>query len=393
MVSITALCKLAAINLWVNKVRSLLTISGMIFGTAAVIATLSSSEGAQRFVKSQLDSLGANIISVYSQTGAPFNPDDQRFIEKNSNVFASLAIAALVPATGFTGSQGPDGSSFQLVGYQSTGFRAASLVIEYGRIFDPIEEHQGLPVAVLGATAARSLYGSELATGRPLRINFGGIQKVFLVTGVLKAKGGTSGKELDQQVYIPYLAGLREINGAPTTALYGVLKSEKLAPRAREELRALLTAGRRDLQVIDAREAIEKTTSIWEKQNLVGILLASVSLVTGGVGIMNIMLLAIHQRRKEIGLRKAVGANDLAIALQFILESVIVCLFGGLIGVAVGWGFGNQVAAMLGQWEAVTSPFAIFLALGFAMTTGLVFGLLPAMKAAQMDPYEALRAS
>ncbi|MEY4631233.1 MAG: hypothetical protein RIQ81_1353, partial [Pseudomonadota bacterium] len=125
----------------------------------------------------------------------------------------------------------------------------------------------------------------------------------------------------------------------------------------------------------------------------VGILLASVSLVTGGVGIMNIMLLSIHQRRKEIGLRKAIGANDAAIAIQFLLESVIVCFFGGLTGVAVGWGFGNQVAKMLGDWEAVTSPFAIVLALGFAMATGVVFGLLPAMKAAQLDPYEALRST
>ena len=393
MVSIPALCKLAAVNLWVNKVRSLLTISGMVFGTAAVIATLSSSEGAQRFVKKQLESLGANIITVYSEKGEPFSEQDIALIGKNSGVFDSIAIAAGIPATYEKSEFAPLGVNLPVVGYQTSGFKAATLEIDYGRIFDPLEERLGMPAVVLGAVAAKQLFGIASAVGQSIRIGFASGEKIFTVTGVLKEKGGASGKDLDVQVFVPYLCGLRELSGSPRTVLYGVLKSEKLSGRARSELRALFTPGRSDVQVIDAREAIEKTTAIWEKQNLVGIMLASVSLVTGGVGIMNIMLLSIHQRRKEIGLRKAVGANDFAIATQFLLESVIVCLFGGLIGVAVGWGFGNQVAKMLGQWDAVTSPFAIFLALGFAMATGVIFGLLPAMKAARLDPYEALRST
>ncbi len=393
MVSIPALCKLAALNLWVNKVRSLLTISGMVFGTAAVIATLSSSEGAQRFVKKQLESLGANIITVFSDKGDPFSEQDIDLIRKNSPVFDSIAVAAGVPANYQKSAFATGGVNMPVIGYQSNGFKAATLEIDYGRIFDPLEERMGMPVTVLGATAARQLFGIAPVVGEAVRIGFPSGEKIFTVTGVLKEKGGAAGKDLDTQIFIPYLSALREVNGAPKTVLYGVLKSEKLSGRARDELRALFAAGRPDVQVIDAREAIEKTTAIWEKQNLVGMMLACVSLVTGGVGIMNIMLLSIHQRRKEIGLRKAVGANDFAIATQFLLESVIVCLFGGLIGVAVGWGFGNQVAKMLGQWEAVTSPFAISLALGFAMITGIVFGLLPAMKAAQLDPYEALRSS
>lgn len=392
MVSLPALVKLAAMNLWVNKVRSLLTISGMVFGTAAVIATLSSSEGAQRFVKKQLESLGANIITAYSEKTS-FEEQDVDLIRKNTDVFDSLAIAAGIPANYVKTDAAPQGATLPLVGYQAAGFKAATLEIEYGRIFDPLEERLGMPAVVLGATAARQLFGIASAVGQPVRIGFPSGEKIFTVTGVLKEKGGAAGKDLDTQIFIPFLAGLREMNASPKTALYGVLKSEKLSGRARDELRGLFQSGRPDLQVIDAREAIEKTTAIWEKQNLVGIMLASVSLVTGGVGIMNIMLLSIHQRRKEIGLRKAIGANDFAIATQFLLESVIVCVFGGIIGVAVGWGFGNQVAKMLGQWEAVTSPFAIGLALTFAMVTGIVFGLLPAMKAAQLDPYEALRST
>lgn len=392
MVSVVSLFKLAATNLWVNKVRSLLTISGMIFGTAAVIATLSSSEGAQRFVQKQLESLGANIITVHSEQTA-FVEQEVQLIPKYTDVFESLAIAARIPSSGIKSDENPQPANQTVVGYQSIGFKAASLTIDYGRIFDPAEEQLGLPAAVLGATAAKNLFGDIPPVGKPIQIVFASGEKTYTVTGVLREKGGTSGRELDSQIYIPYLAGLREMNTAPQTSVYGILKSEKLSARARDELRALFSAGRSDLQVIDAREAIEKTTAIWEKQNLVGILLAGVSLVTGGVGIMNIMLLSIHQRRKEIGLRKAIGADDFAIALQFLLESVIICVFGGILGILVGWGFGNQVAKMLGQWEAVTSPFAIALAIGFATLTGIVFGLLPAMKAAQLDPYEALRST
>lgn len=392
MVSIASLCKLAAMNLWVNKVRSLLTISGMIFGTAAVIATLSSSEGAQRFVKKQLESLGANILTVHSQQTA-FATQEVALIQQYTDVFETIAIAARIPTSGIRSEEIPQHSQLQVVGYEPSGFKAASLEIDYGRIFDPLEDRLGLPAAVLGASASRQLFGLSSPVGQSIQIKFPSGEKAFTVTGVLKEKGGTTGRELDGQIYIPFLAGLREMNRLPETVIYGVLRSEKLSARARDELRALFSAGRSDLQVIDAREAIEKTTAIWEKQNLVGIMLACVSLVTGGVGIMNIMLLSIHQRRKEIGLRKAIGANDTAIAIQFLLESVLICVFGGVLGIGVGWGFGNQVAKMLGQWEAVTSPSAIGLAIGFATFTGIVFGLLPALKAARLDPYEALRST
>ncbi|NBQ52921.1 MAG: ABC transporter permease [Proteobacteria bacterium] len=131
MVSIPALCKLAAVNLWVNKVRSLLTISGMVFGTAAVIATLSSSEGAQRFVKKQLESLGANIITVYSEKGEPFAEQDIALIGKNSGVFDSIAIAAGIPATYEKSEFAPLGVNLPVVGYQTSGFKAATLEIDY----------------------------------------------------------------------------------------------------------------------------------------------------------------------------------------------------------------------------------------------------------------------
>jgi putative ABC transport system permease protein len=145
------------------------------------------------------------------------------------------------------------------------------------------------------------------------------------------------------------------------------------------------------MRVVDAREAIERTKAIWGKQNLVGICLAAISLLTGGVGIMNIMLLSIHQRQKEIGLRKAVGAKNSEIATQFLMETVIICLLGSLVGVLVGWGFGHQVAKMLGDWEASMSMVSVLVAVSFSVLTGILFGAVPAARAARIDPYDALR--
>ncbi len=143
--------------------------------------------------------------------------------------------------------------------------------------------------------------------------------------------------------------------------------------------------------MIDAREAIQRTKEIWSKQNLVGLCLAAVSLITGGIGIMNVMLLSIQQRRKEIGLRKAIGARNSEIIMQFLMETALISLMGGLLGLLTGVTFGQQVAKMMGQWEAVLSYSTILLALGFSVSTGLVFGIFPAVRASRIDPYDALR--
>ena len=145
------------------------------------------------------------------------------------------------------------------------------------------------------------------------------------------------------------------------------------------------------VKIFDAREAIERTNAIWEKQNLVGIALASVCLLTGGVGIMNVMTLSVLHRKREVGLRKAIGATDAAISTQFLLEAVFICFVGGIAGVLTGWGFGRQVAKMLGDWEATMSVQAVVLALGFATFVGIFFGLYPAIRASKMAPYDALR--
>jgi ABC-type antimicrobial peptide transport system permease subunit len=210
------------------------------------------------------------------------------------------------------------------------------------------------------------------------------------VIGVTREKGGAAAN-LDSSIFIsPSLAV--KVTGASSDRIMVLLRDDNQSIGVKNQITALLGPKfGAAMRVADAREAIERTKAIWGKQNLVGICLAAISLLTGGVGIMNIMLLSIHQRQKEIGLRKAVGARNSEIATQFLLETVIICVLGGMVGILVGWGFGQQVAKMLGDWEASMSLVSVLVALSFSVMTGVLFGATPAMRAARIDPYDALR--
>ena len=211
------------------------------------------------------------------------------------------------------------------------------------------------------------------------------------VIGSFKEKGSAAA-EYDNGMFVTNVMIQKMVKSTSSSKLLILLKNDEKSGVVKNQVEALMQPKfGANLVVSDAREALERTQSIWAKQNFVGLCLAGVSLLTGGVGIMNIMILSIHQRRKEIGLRKAVGARNSEIALQFLLETIIICLIGGLIGVGVGWGFGQKVATMLGDWEAETSFYSIVLALGFSVFVGIIFGMVPAIRASKIDPYDALR--
>lgn len=391
MFSLLGLLKLAASNLRTNRLRSSLTVLGMVFGTGAVIATLSSSEGAARYIQSELEKLGTNVITVRSGSDASFRESDKDLLKKYADSLESVSLVhEIIGADARYGSR--VFRSF-LFGVDSSYFDLLRLNIHRGRIFDPAENNAGGFVALLGHGTKKELFGAQNAIGEFLHLYVGEISLIFEVIGVLKEKGGPAGHGVDSGVFI---ASRTAAKIAPdkmrTSFLAATLVKEDASLKAKIQTQKLFArrfpAG---LQISDAREAIERTQEIWKKQNLVGICLAIISLLTGGVGIMNIMLLSVTLRRKEIGLRKAVGANDTHILIQFLLEAVIVCLCGGILGIILGMLFGQQVARLMGQWNAVLSVSTILCALGFATLTGIFFGLLPALRASRMDPYDALR--
>ena len=387
MASLSMILRLALVTLWENRLRSILTLVGMVFGNAAVIATLSSNEGAKVFIAKQLASLGNKLMTVELQ-GATVSTTD---LEAVYRYVENIDYAARERVAG-------DGqvmyrrsaTSVRIMGVDNDYFPVTNLVLDTGRMFLAEELSAGDPVAIIGSNVRRALFKDIPFMNEYVTLMVGSTPVMLRVIGVTREKGGAAAN-LDSSIFIsPSLAV--KVTGASSDRIMLLLRDDNQSIGVKNQITALLGPKfGAAMRVADAREAIERTKAIWGKQNLVGICLAAISLLTGGVGIMNIMLLSIHQRQKEIGLRKAVGARNSEIATQFLLETVIICLLGGLVGILVGWGFGQQVAKMLGDWEASMSLVSVLVALSFSVMTGVLFGATPAMRAARIDPYDALR--
>jgi putative ABC transport system permease protein len=393
MISPIAFFQLAIANLKTNKLRAVLTMLGMVFGTGAVIATMSSSEGAANHIKDEMKKLGTNVITVSNDgTGPFFSVKHAELLKKYSTTIKAVSILEWLD--GIEVRYDAKLSSVRALSAESEYFDIFSLNRKSGRIYDELEDQQAAPVVILGSAVKESLFGKENATGKFIHLYREKSAFLVQVIGVLEEKGGAQAEMVDRNIFLPHktLSKMAASQPPNNTALAAVLKNEDEAPIARNEIKTLLKSQfPNGVQISDARETIERSKELWEKQNLVGLALALLSLLTGGVGIMNIMLLSIAQRSKEIGLRKAVGARDSHILIQFLLEAVILCLVGGVLGILFGVFFGQQVASLMGQWQATTSMMTIGVALAFSMMVGIGFGLLPAMRAARLDPYEALR--
>jgi len=388
------LFKLALANLRINKLRSGLTILGMVFGTGAVIATLSSNEGAAQYIKKQLEQIGTNIVyvSADNRNKNMLSLEDKALLLKYSELFDSASY--VLTSGGSQSRYETKVKSVTLFGVETPYFEATRLSLKQGRVFSLQEDYEEAMVVILGANTKKELFGDSNAISEYVHLYVDKADFMMRVIGVLKEKGGPAGQSLDGGFFIPQNTLKKLSNVDDLNAILAItLLDDESSPQAKLQIEGLLASRfPKGLQISDAREAIERTKGIWEKQNLVGICLAIISLLTGGVGIMNIMLLSVTQRRKEIGLRKAVGASNAIVLSQFLLEAVSVCFLGGILGIIAGLAFGQQVAKMMGQWEAVVSPMTIVMALAVATLTGVVFGLAPAYNASKLDPYEALRA-
>ena len=389
MASFSVIFKLAIATLWESKLRSILTLIGMVFGTAAVIATLSSNEGAQRYIAKQLEGLG-NKLMIVNMRERPMSVGDIPVLDRFADeIDSSVVESNLGEANIRFQSKSGQGT---IIASNNDYFKAMNLDIATGRQFLKVELSEVSPVVILGHKIRVNLFGNNSLVNDSIMVKLGSTSLMARVIGAFREKGGAAGVALDNGIFISTKLGHKLATQNNNSRLILILKDDNRASIAKRQVMALLGPKYGDnMQISDSRESIERTQSIWAKQNFVGICLAAISLLTGGVGIMNIMLLSIHQRRKEIGLRKAVGAQNSEIAMQFLLEAVLICLLGGLGGVVVGCLFGQQVAKMLGDWDAVTSPQNIMMALTFAVLTGIIFGLLPALRASRIDPYDALR--
>jgi len=387
-----------------NKMRTALTMLGMIIGVAAVITMVALGTGAQTSIESQIQSAGTNMIIVaagnFTQGGvrqgqgnaSTLTPDD-------ANAIRSVPGVQYVAAG--VNTRGQLVASNQNWGTQVQGTDVDMPLIrswptQLGAFFSAQDVATASKVAVLGSVVRDQLFGPDVdPTGQVIRIN----NQPFTVSGVMASKGQSGmGQDQDDVVFVPYTTVMKKLRGITFIQQAQVSAASATDTSATADRIAALLRVRHKIQPGDPDDFMVRTMEemaavrVQATQTMTALLasIAGVSLLVGGIGIMNIMLVSVTERTREIGLRMAIGARGRDVLLQFLVEAVVLSLFGGSIGIALGFALSQGVTFWM-NWPTAVSPQAVVVAFGFAAMTGVFFGFYPARKAAALDPIDALR--
>jgi putative ABC transport system permease protein len=404
-----ALFKVALRALAVNKLRSALTMLGIIIGVAAVIVMIAVGAGAQARVEEQIRSLGSNLLLILSgartqggvrlAVGSGFTLSEDDAIAINRELLEARAAPAL--RGGAQVVWGNNNWATQIYGTTPDYLDVRQWALQSGRIFEPAEMSGAGKVCVVGQTVVRELFGGADPVGQVIRIK----RVPFTVIGVLENKGQSlMGTDQDDIILVPIATARSRVLGSASLAKQRAVSTiwVKVAEgydtrTVEEQVRALLRQRHRlqpgaedDFSLRNLAELMAAQEASSRVLALLLAAVASVSLVVGGIGIMNIMLVSVTERTREIGLRMAVGARTRDILGQFLVEAVTLSLIGGLAGVLIGVG-GALAVAQLAGWKVLLSGQAIALAVAFAFAIGVFFGFYPARKAARLNPVEARR--
>lgn len=388
-----------------NKLRSLLTMLGIVIGVGAVIAMDGIGRGAQKAINDRITALGTTLLTVnpgrVASRGISSETDRAQLRLKDSDaLMANATIATAVQPEMNRQLQVQflsNNTSTQIVGTTANFLEVRKYELAAGRMFTQREDEGKQRVAVLGPQVVTDLKVENPATliGQPIRIR--GIQ--FIVVGVLTAKGQTSPwQNPDDQVLIPLQTARFRVIGSDRLRSISVLApTEDSIPQTMAEIQRILRREHRLLRDtpddFEIRNQADFLNTAAETSKVFGSLLAgiaAVSLVVGGIGIMNIMLVSVTERTREIGVRKALGATGVNILMQFLIEAVVLCLLGGLIGILIGGG-GAMLLGNVFNWNTELSYQSVAMAFAFSATVGVVFGVWPARRAAGLDPITALR--
>ncbi len=398
---IWTIMKVAFGSLTANKLRSFLAMLGIIIGVGAVISMLALGAGAKSQVMDRITSMGTNLLivrpggsrrfGVRSASGENLTLADAEAILRD--VEGIEAVSPVVSGRAQVKYYN-ENSSTTITGAPVTYLDIQGFEIEKGRAFTSVEEDYSARVAVLGGSLAEQLFGDENPVDERFRIK----NVNFRVVGVLKSKGDQGWFNPDDMVVIPCATAMKQILGQDHLSEIDVKAGQdvdlsKMEGRISEILRKrhrIREGAEDDFHVRNQAEMIEVASSVTRTFTILLGGIAGISLVVGGIGIMNIMLVTVTERTKEIGVRKAIGARDRDILRQFLLESILISALGGLLGIAIGFA-AAQIIQRLSEFRTVVEAQSIVLALTVSASVGIFFGYYPARRAAKLDPIEALR--
>ena len=389
-------------SLIANKMRSILTMLGIIIGVAAVIALVSIGNGVKQDIQNSISSLGSNLLMV--MPGAPRTPG----VRPSAGSMKSLKVSdyeAISKLDGVKAASPMTNGSYVVI-YQNKNWTTSVSGVSYnyldvnnwsmksGRFLSEKNVQNRERVAVVGKTVVKNLFGDEDPVGAEIRVK----SIPFRIIGVLNSKGsGAMGNDQDDMVIIPYTTAMERVEGVDyLRMIYVVGKDENGIDRLQSDIENLLRVrhGIKDTNLDDFN--IQNMNSIMETmEETTGTLtlflgaVAAISLVVGGIGIMNIMLVSVTERTREIGVRKALGATYSVIVTQFLIEAVVISLMGGIIGIILGIGSSKLIGMASGMSTVISIP-TIVMSFAFSMAIGLIFGIYPARKAAKLNPIDAL---
>lgn len=388
-----------------NTLRSLLTTLGIVIGVAAVIAVVSIVQGLQHLITGQLQGVGATYVMVMPDTGNQ-GPgvvarqvrltweDGQAIAEKVPGIVAITPVLVGSQQMVYRDQQ----HRTMVLGVSEAWPEVNNHTVDRGRFFGRLDVQRRSGVAVIGERVVEELGLGDDPLGAEITVG----SLPFTVVGVMEKRGQSLGQDVDDLVFIPFETSLSLFGRAAGDQVQLRLQaaSTEVVERVKDDITRILRDRHQigadepnDFRVLLQDELLDTFTSILGSVTLVVGGVVGIALIVGGIGIMNIMLVSVTERTREIGLRKAIGARRRDILVQFLVEAVALSLVGGVLGLAAGWGLGALVAAVLpGDWPAAYVPlWAVALAFGFCSLVGVAFGLYPAAKASRLDPIEALR--
>ncbi len=391
-----------------NKVRTILTMLGIVIGIAAVIAMVAMGQGASSLVEKQINSMGRNLLMVWpgaaSSGGFSFGAGTTTTLTPEDGVAIAKevpAVASVTPVVRTRGQQLVYGSQNwvpgSLMGCSTSFTDVRDWPIELGAFFTEQDVFAAAKVCVLGKTVAENLFQGEDPVDKIIRVK----NMPFKVAGVLSSKGTNAmGSDQDDLVVAPWTTVKHVLQGSAFNNVDQLLVTAVSAPRTAEAIQDITTLLRQrhrlrdreesDFRILTMSEIASTSAQSQRVMTVLLLLIASISLLVGGIGIMNIMLVSVVERTREIGLRMAVGARRQDIMLQFLMEAVVLSSFAGLIGMGFGAGSAMVISLLL-KWPTLISPMSMGVSFVFSAVVGVFFGFYPAMRASRLDPIEALR--